>query len=163
MSRKPRTMKFKAAKVKASKLRIFQKVWDPIFFTSRPTANPRSDAKLDGNLDLSPNSNRLFLQGDHHDESLHHFDEVKRFCKGLDLTTITYSLGTAGTRRAAWLDDRCSCAKDDTRTHRNPLTATALYQELTTPVSGDSISFQFTSQLRTHYLAMPGFQSKRYQ
>jgi hypothetical protein len=64
-------------------------------------------------------------------------EEIERYCQGASLDDLQSGAGSAGQRRAAWLDDR-SCeglpSSSCVRKYENPLTATGLYRHLKIPV-----------------------------
>jgi hypothetical protein len=59
------------------------------------------------------------------------------FCRGISFKEVAKGAGTAGTRRAVWLDDRGNSldleGSGDARQYENPLTATGLYRALERP------------------------------
>jgi hypothetical protein len=73
----------------------------------------------------------LFLQ-DIEDSDLDKVEELKAFVAPVTLDDLKQGIGPAGYRCGAWLDERSIASQ--TREHKNPLTATRLYNLLKIPV-----------------------------
>jgi hypothetical protein len=111
--------------------------WPPIFSTSR-TFLEETESFVDSQRRLNPASDgiTLFLQDSEDSPLSYEIEKVKDFCRGISLEALRLGVGSPGTNRSVWLDDR-SCPRTNTggvRNYGNPLTETELYQRLSVPV-----------------------------
>jgi hypothetical protein len=76
----------------------------------------------------------IFFRDSDKTASLCEVEVLADFCRGMSLEEVVSCLGTAGHRRAVWLDDRENNpdleGSGDARQYGNPLTASGLYQSL---------------------------------
>ncbi len=63
-------------------------------------------------------------------------EELLEVAASFSLEELKAGVSSAGQRRGAWLDERSSpdCSTSQTREHKNPLTATRLYERVKTRV-----------------------------
>jgi hypothetical protein len=108
----------------------YAKEWNPIFSTSRPPERKVSESwvkskrKCDA---MDDNGIDLLLRDAEDCEALYYFNEVREYCQGVNLEALKSGWGTAGHKRAAWLDMRVSTQDGCVGRYQNPLTAKSLY------------------------------------
>jgi hypothetical protein len=120
-------------------LRCFKNAWYDCFFIHHDLTekdNVPAVEKLK-NMGSVEDELTIFLQVSEDLGSPCEADEVKRYCEGVRLEEVHKGLGEAGTRRAAWVDDRNSpilSGSGNVRLCQSPLTATGLLRRLKQPV-----------------------------
>jgi hypothetical protein len=117
----------------------FSKRWDPMFSTDRGFKEDWSRSWVDIKRAFQANfcdGLELFLRD--YDASIPDIkiEELLEFAASFSLEDLKARVGSAGWRRGAWLDERSSpdCSISRTRDHKNPLTATQLYERVKTRV-----------------------------
>jgi hypothetical protein len=117
----------------------FTKRWDPMFSTDRGFKEDWSRSWVDFKRAIQANfcdGFELFLRD--YDSSIpdSRIEELLEFAASLSPEELKAGVGSAGQRRGGWLDERSSpdCDISRTREHKNPLTATQLYERLKTRV-----------------------------
>jgi hypothetical protein len=112
----------------------YAKHWDPAFSTDREFNEDWSRSFVDRKRDIGAVGEgiELFLQDVEDSDIDDKVEELKDFVAPVTLDDLKQGIGPAGHRRGAWLDERSITSQ--TREHKNPLTATQLYQRLGTPV-----------------------------
>jgi hypothetical protein len=116
-------------------LLCFTNAWDPAFFTRRDLAGKDDVSAVEVRKRIGAMGDKLtiFLQVSEDLERPCEADEVKTYCGGVSLEDLEACVGEAGTRRAAWLDDRNNpylVGSGNARLCDNPLTATGLLKYL---------------------------------
>jgi hypothetical protein len=114
---------------------------EPLFSECREFKEDRSYAGYKRSLGADGHDLDVFLEDSESSVPSSQVEEVQEFCQGVRLEDLTSGVGTAGQRRAAWLDDRSFLNRTNdqcVRKYDNPLTATALYRLLKVAVSGQS-------------------------
>jgi hypothetical protein len=117
----------------------FSKRWDPMFSTDRGFKEDWSRSWVEIKRAYHANfcdGLELFLQDDDASNSDSRIEELLEFAASFSPEELKAGVGSAGQRRGGWLDERSSpdCNISRTREHKNPLTATQLYEHLKTPV-----------------------------
>jgi hypothetical protein len=117
----------------------FSKRWDPMFSTDRGFKEDWSRSWVDIKRAFQANfcdGFELFLRD--YDASIPDIktEELLEFAATFSLEELKAGVGSAAWRRGAWLDERSSsdCNISRTRDHKNPLTATHLYERVKTRV-----------------------------
>jgi hypothetical protein len=111
----------------------YAKHWDPAFSTDRAFNEDWTCSFVDlkRKLGAAGEGIELFLQ-DIEDSDLDKVEELKAFVAPVTLDDLQQGAGSAGQRLGAWLDERSLTS--GMREHKNPLTATRLYNLLKIPV-----------------------------
>ena len=91
------------------------------------------DEKI-SNLEAGEDGLAIFLQDREEEVPSCQVEEVAEFCQGTSWDAVTQGTGSAGRRRAAWLDVRSAPRRSRngglSMKYQNPLTATGLYKPL---------------------------------
>src|SRR5438128_2169455 len=105
----------------------YAKEWDLVFSKDRNFKEEGSYVECKRGIHADGDDFGIFLQDSEDSVPSCKVEEVEEFCQGARLDDLKSGAGTAGQRRAAWLDDR-SCARLTSsgcvRPYQNPLTAT---------------------------------------
>lgn len=114
----------------------YAKEWDPVFSRDRNFIEDRSYVDYKRGIDADGDEFGIFFQDSEDSVPSCKVEEVKEFCQAARLVDLKSRAGTAGQRRAAWLDDRSSdrLTSSRAREYENLLTAAALYEHLKEPV-----------------------------
>ncbi|PSS22711.1 hypothetical protein M430DRAFT_16661 [Amorphotheca resinae ATCC 22711] len=113
----------------------YAKEWDPVFSRDRNFIEDRSYVDYKRGIDADGDEFGIFFQDSEDSVPSCKVEEVKEFCQAARLVDLKSRAGTAGQRRAAWLDDRSSARlmTSRAREYENLLTAAALYEHLKEP------------------------------
>ena len=116
-------------------LLCFTNAWDRAFFTRHDLTGKDDVSAVEVKKRIGGVGDELtiFLQVSEGLGRPCEADEVERYCEGVSLKNLEAGVGEAGTRRAAWLDDRNSpdlTGSGNARLCDNPLTATGLLKYL---------------------------------
>ncbi|OCK76085.1 hypothetical protein K432DRAFT_307150 [Lepidopterella palustris CBS 459.81] len=114
----------------------YAKEWDPVFLTDRNFKEDESYVEKKRRIDAEGNDISIFLRDSEDSVPSCKVHEVEEFCQDARLDHLKFGVGTAGQRRAAWLDDRrfsLLMSGGCVREYQNPLTATGLYRLLKEP------------------------------
>jgi hypothetical protein len=147
-------------------LQYFENAWPNSFFTHHGLSGKNDVPAVDtvnrswGGIEENPMFFRELFDGL---EPFYEVDEVRRYCEGgASLKEVHDGAGDAGTRRAAWIDDRNSpdlTGKGSARLVENPLTATGLLRYLKRPVWTLPDFLLFSVRPATHIvIAIPKWQ-----
>lgn len=110
------------------------KRWDPSFEKDSDFRDNESVVEKRRKLEVKSDDVNIFMR--HQDiRSSRAVEAVISDCKGATIDNVKSGNGSAGTRRAAWLDDRSINRNTPARDYENPLTATGLYNALHEKVS----------------------------
>jgi hypothetical protein len=113
----------------------FENGWHPEF--SSPRMREDDTAFADSETLVDGDENILEFLNSENTTSPFEVEVIEEFCRGESLGDLVSGIGTAGHRKAAWLDDRGG-SPDPTRSghvrrYDNPMTATGLYRALKKP------------------------------
>jgi hypothetical protein len=126
-----------AGKTRGDPLDYHPKEWDSVFAKDRNFKEDGSHVERRRGIRADGDDLAIFLQDFEDSTPSCEVEEVGEFCRDARLDDLRLGAGTAGLRRAAWLDDR-SCPRRassaQARDYRNPLTAYELYKLLKEPV-----------------------------
>jgi len=116
----------------------YAKRWDLVFATDRVFQEDfgQSFVQHKRNLGAVGDDVELFFGGSEDTISDCMIEELQEFCGGFSLQALRSGAYNSGIQRSAWLDERSSW-DGSTRGHKNPLTATQLYQRLQIPVRAE--------------------------
>lgn len=123
----------------------YAKEWSPRFSKDQNFKDDESWVDIKRKLNAVGDDFGIFLEDVEGSVPCFQVKEVQEFCQGIRLEDLVAGAGTAGQRRGAWLDDRCSVCvtynpSAPIRDYGNPLTATSLYQFLKKKVCDSSPS-----------------------
>lgn len=127
------SLRIMGAKIERHPLDYYAKEWSRRFSKDQNFKEDGSWVDSKRKMDAVGDEFGIFLEDAESSVPCPQVEEVQEFCQGIRLEDLVASAGTAGQRRGAWLDDRCSVRLTNSRTVReygNPLTATSLYQAL---------------------------------
>lgn len=113
---------------------FYAKKWDPVFSADRKFKEDwsRPYVELKRNIEASGDGIELFYRDSDGSIPACRVEELKKFAAPVSVDDVKAGRGSAGLRHGAWLDER-SIARE-AREHKNPLTATQLYQRRKIPV-----------------------------
>jgi hypothetical protein len=120
-------------------LDCYAKEWDPVFSTDRDIKEDWSQSYVDQKRAILANfcdGIELFFRDSDASIPDCKVEELLEFAASLSLEDLKAGSGSAGLRRGSWLDERSSsdCNTSAMREHKNPLTATQIYERLKTRV-----------------------------
>jgi hypothetical protein len=111
----------------------FENSWYPDFSRLRNHYDDKALAEFKKKVEADGGELGFFFM-DSGDTSPCEVEVLEDFCRGISLKDVELGVGTAGYRRAVWLDDRDSSpdlkGSGDARQYENPLTATGLCRAL---------------------------------
>jgi hypothetical protein len=115
------------------------KTWCPEFSRIRKINEERlSDLKTKLNADMNDLRNLFMLSGN--TDAPLEVEVLGDFCRGTNLEDVKAGIGSAGTERVVWIDERNGFpdlkGSGQARQHENPLTATGLLRALEKPRFG---------------------------
>ena len=115
-------------------LHSLYKRWDPSFEKDSDFRDQELVVETRRKLGFKCDDVNIFMR--HQDvRSSRAVEAVIADCKSATIDNVKSGNGSAGTRRAAWLDDRSINLNTPARDYKSPLTATGLYNALREKVS----------------------------
>jgi len=118
----------------------FENSWYADFSRLRKLDDDETLVEVKKKFDADGDDLGIFFMDSGDAASRYEVEELKDFCRGISLEDVESGIGTAGHRRAVWLDDRSSSQdlerSGHTRQYENPLTATGLRRVLKIPRFG---------------------------